>query len=233
MLYVAGPTHNFIQVGSDIVFDVGRDGKTCYDPVHGITLHVPNDSLPPSTEGIKITIKVGFTDHDLGSDMVMCSAVVAIQCVPPITFTKDVFLEVPHSVSSADASDLCFVKFQDETGYAGEIYNGIFPTDYPYGVIMINSFSSYVIVKGKRYFYSQSSLRKRHLPQYKRHLQSRNWHRITKFDQSNLICFWLGITKISTNNENNNTFSFMVAQYTPTGFNVSDYNTIHCVIYIL
>ena len=220
--YVTG----LIQVGTDIVFTVGKDGKTCYDPVHGITLHVPNDSLPRSTEEIKITIKVGFTDFDIGSDMVICSATVALQCVPSVTFTKDVFLEIPHSASSAGTGDLCFIMFKDETDY-GEVYNGIFPIDHPYGVIMTKSFSSFVIVKGKRFFNSQSFLRKTYLPQHKRHfckLQSRNWHRIAKFknhvDQSNLTLFWLGVNKISTNNEDNNTLSFVVAQYTPTGFNV-------------
>ena len=213
-------------MGADIIFDVGRDGRTCYDPVHGITLHFPDDSLPCGTEEIKITVKVGFIDHDLGrSDMVISSATVSLQCVPSVTFTKDVFLEIPHSAPSADTSDLCFVKFKDATD-CGEVYNGIFPIDHPYGVIMTNHFSSFVIVKGKRHFYSKSSLRKT-LPHQRRHfckLQSRNWHRHKKFrnhvDQSNSNLFWLGITKISTNNENDNTFSFMVTQYTPTGFYV-------------
>ena len=229
---MTGVIDNLIQVGADTVFNVGRDGKTCYDPVHGITLHVPYDSLPGDTEEIKIIIKVGFTDRDLGSDMVMCSATVSLQCVPPVVmFTKDVFLEVPHSASSADTSDLCFVKFKEKTDF-GEIYNGIFPMDHPYGVIMTNSFSSFVVVKGRKFFYSQSSLRRVHLPLRERRfckLQSKNCHRLAKLrnhvDQSNSNLFWLGVKKISTNNENNNTFSFLVAQCTPTGFNVSCYNT--------
>ena len=206
---------------------MGRDGKTSYDPVHGITLHVPDNSLPHGTEEIKIIVKVGFIDHDLGrSDMVISSATVALQCVPSVTFTKDVFLEIPHSASSTDTSDLCFVKFKDETD-CGEVYNGIFPMNHPYGVIMINCFSSFVIVKGKRLFYSKSSLRQT-LPQQKRHfckLQSRisHGHKKSKnyVDQSNSNLFWLGITKVSSNNEDDNTFSFVVAQYTPTGFYVS------------
>ena len=230
-LYITGATHNFIQVGSDTVFTVGRDRKTHYDPVHGITLHIPSDSLPHGTEEIEITIKVGFTDHHLSADMIMCNATVALQCVShEVLFTKDVFLEIPHSVSLEDTSDLCFVKFKNdacETDY-GEVYNGIFPIDHPYGVIMIKSLSSFVIVKGKRFLYSQSSLRKSHLPQIKKCYckllsmeQSKEYEAtMVKHQtvQSNL--FWLGIKKISAI-DNNNIFLFMVAQYTPTGFYVS------------
>ena len=219
-----GVTHNFLQVGKDIVFTVGRDGKTYYDPIHGVTLHIPNDSLPLDIKEIKVTIKVGYTDLNLSDDMTTCSATVSIQCSPHVLFTKDVFLEVPHSVSLFNTSDLCFVKFKDDMCKT-EVYNGMFPVDHPYGVIMTKSFSSYVIVKGKRFFYSQSLLRKSYLPRsYKRSfckLQSKEYEG-TKFkdqvDQSNL--FWLGIRKIITGNENN-IFSFMVAQYTPTGLYVS------------
>ena len=200
---VTGSTHDFMQVGNDIVFTVGRDGKTCYNPVHGITLHIPDNSLPDGIEQIKITIKVGFSDHDLGSDMVICSATVALQCVPQVVFIKDVFLEIPYSASLLDTSNLCFIKFKDDNHQA-EVYNGIFPIDHPYGVIMINSFSSFVIVKGKKLFYSQAYLRKSHLPQHdKRQFckplsreQSKQYG-IAKFkgcaDQSNSNLVWFGL----------------------------------------
>ena len=212
-------------MGSDIVYTVGRDGKTYYDPVHGITLHIPNDSLPHGIEEIRVTIKVGFTDHNLSDDMTMCSATVSIQCSPHVLFTKDVFLEIPHSVSSLNTSDLCFVKFKDDTCET-EVYNGIFPANHPYGVIMTTSFSSFVIVKGRRFFNSQSLLlRKSHLPRsYKQSfcklLQSKQSKvtQLDQVDQSNL--FWLGIRKFSINNKNT-TISFVVAQNTPTGFYVS------------
>ena len=214
-------------MGEDIVFTVGRDGKTYYDPIHGITLHIPNDSLPLDIEEIKVTIKVGFTDHNFSDDMTTCSATVSLQCSPRVLFTKDVFLEVPHSVLSLNTSDLYFVKVKDDT-YKTEVYNGIFPLYHPYGVIMTKSFSSYVIVKGKRYFYSQSLLRKSYLSRHKWNfckllsVKQSKQREVTKFkDQLNLNLFWFGIKKISSNNDNTNTFSFMVTQYTPTGFHVS------------
>ena len=212
-------------MGDDIIFTVGRDGKTFYDPVHGITVHIPSDSLPYGIEQVKVTVKVGFTDHDFSAvDMVVCSATIVIYCVPQVLFTKDVFLEIPHS--SSDTNDLSFVKFKDcdvsITGY-GEVYTGIFPMDHPYGVIMTKSFSSYVIVKGRRYFYSQSSLRKTRLPQHKGSFFSRRQLRKYFKDhvESNSSLFWFGIKKTSADNENKNNFLFLIAQYTPTGFYVS------------
>ena len=213
-------------MGSDIVYTVGRDGKTYYDPVHGITLHIPNDSLPHGIEEIRVNIKVGFTDHNLTDDMTMCSATVSVQCSPHVLFTKDVFLEIPHSVSSLNTSNLCFVKFKDESCET-EFYSGIFPIYHPYGIIMTKSFSSFVIVKGKRFFYSQSLLRKSYLSRHKisfcKLLSTKQpkQHEVANRDQLNTNLFWFGIKKTSSNNDDTNTFSFMVTQYTPTGFYVS------------
>ena len=222
-------THNFLQVGDDIVFTMGRDGKTYYDPIHGITLHIPNDSLPLDIEGIKVAIKVGFTDRNFSDDMTTCSTTVSLQCSPHVLFTKDVFLEVPHSASSLNTSDLCFVKFKGDTCET-EVYNGIFPLYHPYGVIMTKSFSSYVIVKGKRYFYSRSLLRKSYLSRHKWNfckllsVKQSKQREVTKFKDHlnlNLNLFWFSIKTIGSNYDDINTFSFMVTQYTPTGFHVS------------
>ena len=136
-----------MQIGKDSIFTVGRDGKTHYDSIHGITLHFPSNSLPSDVEQTAVTVKVGFSHHNRSADMVICSATVVLQCVPQIMFTKDVFLKVPHFASSADSNDLCFVKFKDDN--YGEVHNGVFPVDYPYGVVTMRSFSSYLIVKGK------------------------------------------------------------------------------------
>ena len=206
--------YSFVQIGSDSgVFAVGRDSKTHHDTVHGITLYIPSNSLPYGVEQITVTVKVGFSYHNLSAGMVMCSATVALQCVPQVIFTKDVFLEVPHSASSADSSDLCFVKFKDdvcEIGY-GEVYSGIFPMDYPYGVITTRSFSSYVIVKGKRYL-NHSSLRKTRLQWSKRkwvhalnkkrkivsHISSYSDGQLCKPSSNS---FWLCVSRMSMSSE--------------------------------
>ena len=225
--------YSFVQIGKDSgVFTVGRDSKIHCDPVHGITLYIPSNSLPDDVEQITVTIKVGFSYHNLSAGMVMCSATVALQCVPQVMFTKDVFLEIPHSASSADSNDLCFVKFKDdvcETGHS-EVYNGIFPVDYPYGVITTRSFSSYVIVKGKR-FLIHSSLKKTRLQWSKRkwihalnkkrkitsHISSYSDGQLCKPSSSS---FWLCVSRISVSSEIEK-FLCVISQCTPTGFEVS------------
>ena len=225
-------SQKFIQIGSDSVFTVRREGKDYYDPVHGITLYIPSDSLPHDIEEVEVTIKVGFASHILSADMVVCSATVVIQCVPQVLFTKDVFLEVPHSVSSADMSDLCFVRFKDDTCQKddGEVHKGIFPPDHPYGAIMTKSFSSHVVVKGKRYFNHQSLLNKSSLKCTHKEKFSRLVKR--RADQKRLHCdgqdcknsFWFCVSRsrVGSNEYRGDcTFLFSVAQYTPTGFQVS------------
>ena len=227
-------THKFIQIGSDSVFTVGREGTDRYDPVHGITLYIPSNSLPHDTKEVEVTIKVGFASHNFSPDMVACSATIVIQCVPQVLFTKHVFLEVPHSVSSADTSDLCFVRFKDDAYQSddGEVHKGIFPPDHPYGVIMTNSFSSHVVVKGKRYFNHQSLLRKSslkytHKEKFSRLVKRRADHRQLHCDGHDCTrSFWFCVSRSrvgagSNKNRADCTFSFSVAQYTPTGFQVS------------
>ena len=207
------------------VITVGRDVNTYYDPVHGITLHVPPNSLPQHVEKVEVTIKVGFTEHQLDSEMIICSATVALQCVPQVLFTKDVFLEIPHSFSSTDTSDLWFVKFKDGMGY-GEIHRGVFPPEHPYGVIMVKSFSSYAIVKGRRYFRCGLSPWKMHIHWSKRRTfcKLKQKEIVYKHDYGGQVhhpcsnLFWLCIGKTS---ETDNNFLFAISQYTPTGLQVS------------
>ena len=227
-------TQKFIQIGSDSVFTVGREGTDHYDPVHGIILYIPIDSLPRDIEEVKVTIRVGFTNHNLSPDMVACSATIVIQCVPQVLFTKHVFLEVPHSASSVDTSDLHFVRFKDDACQSddGEVHKGIFPPDHPYGVIMTNSFSSHVVVKGKRYFNHQSLLNKSslkciHKEKFSKLVKRRaNQKRLHSDGHDCKHSFWFCVSRSrvgagSNNNRGDCTFSFSVAQYTPTGFQVS------------
>ena len=163
-----------------------------------------------------MTIKVGFPEHQLDSDMIMCSATVALQCAPQVLFTKDVFLEIPHSYSSTDTDDLWFIKFKDGMGY-GEIHRGVFPPEHPYGVIMFKSFSSYACRlspwKMRIYWPKRRTFCKLKQKEivYKHDLDGQVHH-----PSSNL--FWLCIGKTS---ETDNNFQFAVAQYTPTGLQVS------------
>ena len=221
--------YSFAQIGKDNVFTVGRGGKTHHDSDQGIILHFPSNSLPSDVEQTTVTVKVGFSHHNLSPDMVICSATVALQCVPKVLFTKDVFLKVPHSASSADSNDLCFIKFEDDTDF-GEVYNGVFPVDYPYGVITMRSFSSYVIVKGKRYLNHSALKRTRFQWSKRKWVYTLNKKRklvphISSYSDGHLCkpsstSFWLCVSKISVTKEMKK-FLCVVSQCTPTGFQVN------------
>ena len=109
-------TCGFTQIGSEVII-VGRDGTMSYDPVHGGMLHVCEDSLPDGIDEVMITRKQGYNSCKLHSSMQICSATVYFETKPSIEFTKNVFIEMPHSFSSIDTQDLCFVKYDHEMDF--------------------------------------------------------------------------------------------------------------------
>ena len=235
-------TCGFTQIGDGIVITVRRDGAVSYDPVHGSMLHVAADSLPDDVDEVTITTKHGFNACKLHSSMQACSATVYFEIEPVIEFTKDVFIEIPHSYSSADTQDLCFVKFDrdmDSTGY-GEILPGLFPPDYPYGVITTRTFSSFKISTKKK-FQSNKVERKSRVHKLKPQ-QLRSAAKVTKSKESHLIkkqlpvsntavdqnvtpnAYWFGITESA----DKHTIFLSLSQFTPTGQKVIIIYTCIC-----
>ena len=228
-------TCGFTQIASEIVLTVGRDGGVSYDPVHGSMLHVAEDSLPGGIDEVTITRKHGFNACKLHSSMLTCSATVYFEIEPFIEFTKDVFIEIPHSYSSVDTQDLCFVKFErdmDSTG-TGEVLPGLFPPDYPYGVITTRTFSSFK-VSTKKQFQPNKVERKSRVRKVKpQHLRSEA--KITKSKESHLIkkqlsvsdavidqsvtpnAYWFSITESA----DKRTILLSLMQFTPTGQKVT------------
>lgn len=237
-------TCGFTQIGNGIVLTVQRDGAVSYDPVHGSTLHVAVDSLPDGIDEVTVTRKHGFNACKLHSSMQTCSATVYFEIEPIIEFTKDVFIEIPHSYSSADTQDLCFVKFDrdmDSTGY-GEILPGLFPPDYPYGVITTRTFSSFK-VSTKKQLQSNKMERKSQVRKLKPQ-QLRSKAKVTKSKESHLIkkqlpvsntvidqsvtpnAYWFGITESA----DKRTIFLSLSQFTPTGQKVIIYTCKCCIL---
>jgi len=104
-------TCGFTQIGNETILTVGRDGAISYDPVHGSMLHIAEDSLPDGIDEVTVTRNHGYNSCKLHPNMQVCSATVYFKTKPPIKFTKDIFIELPHSFSSVDTQDLCFVKY--------------------------------------------------------------------------------------------------------------------------
>ena len=226
-------TCGFTQIGSEIVVSVGSEGAVSYDPVHGTTLYVAMDSLPDGIDEVTVSRKHGFNACKLDPSMQTCSATVYFKIEPAINFTKDVFIEIPHSFSSFDTQDLCFVKFNydmDSTG-SGEILPGLFPAEYPYGVITTRSFSSYKI-STKKQFQSNKIEKKSRIRKLKpQHLRSEA--KITKSKESQLIKKQLSVSNAVDHSLTPNAYWFSIvesadkrivflslSQFTPTGHKV-------------
>ena len=219
-------THGVTQIGSK-AFTIGRDGGVSYDPVHGSMLYVAEDSLPDGIDEVTVTIRHGLNPCRLHSSMQSCSATVYFEIEPLIEFTKDVHIEIPHSFSSIDTQELCFVKydhFMDYTGFS-EIHLGLFPEAYPYGVIATRTFSAYSI-STKKQWRAKRLRRKARVHKLQPQLLVNEFKSLSiskKRQPSSHMCdgvpngYWLGVAE-STNKR---TVSFLLSQYTPTGYKVN------------
>ena len=229
-------TCGFKQIGSEIVLHVGKNGVVSYDPVHGSMICVAENSLPDGVDEVTIKRKHGFDTCGLHPSMQTCSATVYFEIYPKIEFTKDVFIEIPHSFSSVNTQDLCFVKFDrnmDSTGY-GEIFPGLFPTEYPYGVIATKTFSLFKVSTKKRF---KSKKLGKKIRVHKLRQQLRSAGKIAKSKESNLIkkessvsntvvahsvvpnSYWFSI--IESPNKLTTSLSLSLSQFTPTGQKVT------------
>jgi len=221
-----------MMIGTVDTFTVDRDGASIYDPVHGTTLFITSDSLPMETNDVEITRRSGYNACNLHKSMQGCSATIWFECHPPIEFTKDIHIEIPHSFVSSDTSKLCFVKYEDDmdsTG-SGEILSGLFPPQYPYGVIAVRSFSAYRISTKKQL--QSKKLKNKSLISKPQRRSLRNKVKLCKTKPSERLeekiesqepvemddkhipdSYWLGIIEHS----NKHTVVFSISQCTPTG----------------
>jgi len=223
-------TCDFTQIGNEIVFIIGRDGVSSYDPVHGSILHVAEDSLPDGIDEVTVTRKHGYNSCKLHSSMQVCSATVYFETKPSIKFTKDVFIELPHSFSSIDTQELCFVKYDCDMDSTGICLGGLFPPEYPYGIITTRTFSAYKISTKKR-LQSNNTERKSYI--YNLRPRFHNEPKITESKKSLSIrkqaipntvnhgfipnTYWFGITE----SDDRHTIFLSLSQFTPTGYKVT------------
>ena len=194
--------------------------------MHGSTLHVPEDSLPDGIDEVEVIRKHGFNACKLHPSMQICSATVYFEMKSSIQFTKDIFIEIPHSYSLIDTQDLCYIKYEhdmDSTGY-GEIQSeGLFPLGYPYGVIVTRTFSSYSI-STKKQWRSKAIERKTRL----RNIQSSKLLKNKVKPQTNnkettdqgIVpnAYWLSLEE----SDDKHTISFSLSHCIPTGYKVTN-----------
>ena len=117
---------------------------------YGLSLHIPENSLPHNLQQCSIHIKATIMgDDQLPQDTHLVSAVYSIECVPKCRFSQPLTLEIQHCAKPENASRLCFLKATSvddhEEGVMFEAVAGNFLGHSLYGFTELDSFSRYGI----------------------------------------------------------------------------------------
>ena len=116
----------------------------------GLSLHIPENSLPDNLQQCSIHIKATIMgDYQLPQDTHLISAVYWIECVPKCRFSEPLTLEIQHCAKPENTSKLCFVKstsidYREERVTFEEVA-GNFLGRSSYGFTELDSFSKYGI----------------------------------------------------------------------------------------
>ena len=125
---------------------------------YGLSLHIPENSLPDNLHQCSIHIKASIMgDYQLPQDTHLVSAVYWMECVPKCQFSEPLTLEVQHCAKPETISKLCFVKSNFKEAKAifravdSTFDQCVFPYNTSYGFIELNGFSGYgVAQKGSK-----------------------------------------------------------------------------------
>ena len=115
---------------------------------YGLSLHIPENSLPDNLQQCSIHIKATIMgDYQLPQDTHLVSAVYRIKCVPKCRFSQPLTLEIQHCAKPENTSKLCFIR-STSTSHHDERINfdavaGNFSSRNSYGFIELNSFCRY------------------------------------------------------------------------------------------
>ena len=116
---------------------------------YGLSLHIPENSLPDNLHQCSIHIKASIMgDYQLPQDTHLVSAVYWINCVPKCQFSEQLTLEIQHCAKQENLSKLCILSAHSEVnnGMFQTINNGsqsgygVFPHHSSYGFIELNEF---------------------------------------------------------------------------------------------
>ena len=119
---------------------------------YGLSLHIPENSLPTNLQQCSIHIKATIMhmgDYQLPQDTHLVSAFYWIKCVPKCQFSQPLTLEIQHCAKPENVSKLCFIKATSMDDREGRVtfkaVAGNFPVSSSYGFIELDSFSRYGI----------------------------------------------------------------------------------------
>ena len=97
-----------------------KAGGTFYSPMHGVKVHIPQESLPPTVEPFELKMMASLRGpYKFPQGCELCTAVIHLKCEPPIgEFCDRVTVEIPHCVTEAeiegDLDHLCIISARDE-----------------------------------------------------------------------------------------------------------------------
>ena len=119
---------------------------------YGLSLHIPENSLPSNLHQCSIHIKATIMgDHQLPQDTHLVSAVYWIKCVTKCRFSQPLTLEIQHCAMPENASKLCFIRASSmdhrEEGIHFEAITGNFSRHSVYGFIELQSFCRFGIAQ--------------------------------------------------------------------------------------
>ena len=95
-------------------------GGTFYSSTHGVRVHIPQESLPPTIQPFELKMTASLRGpYKFSEDCELCTAVIHLSCDPPIGGFHDwVTVEIPHCATEpqmeCDLDHLCIMTAKDE-----------------------------------------------------------------------------------------------------------------------
>ena len=95
-------------------------GGTFYSSTHGVRVHIPQESLPPTIQPFELKMTASLRGpYKFSEDCELCTAVIHLSCNPPIgEFCDWVTVEIPHCTTEphtdCDLDHLCIMTAKDE-----------------------------------------------------------------------------------------------------------------------
>ena len=95
-------------------------GGTFYSSTHGVRVHIPQESLPPTIQPFELKMTASLRGpYKFSEDCELCTAIIHLSCDPPIDEFRDwVTVEIPHCATEpqteCDLDHLCIMTATDE-----------------------------------------------------------------------------------------------------------------------
>ena len=95
-------------------------GGTFYSSTHGVRVHIPQESLPPTLQPFELKVTASLRGpYKFSEDCELCTAVIHLSCNPPIGEFRDwVTVEIPHCATEphtdCDLDHLCIMTAKDK-----------------------------------------------------------------------------------------------------------------------